>query len=524
MDAGESEWIFDKPEAEPTDIAEAHATAEPTEQAEAHEPAAAEPAAERADILESRARIERLERELRAERARLAMLESPAPLAELGAEALDHAAPVLETVQQTCDPPAEVCAARAPIAATQPPSNSRTRSPRVGGSGKSRHRRCGVCGPCLANDCGSCRYCLDSPLRGGPNITKQICKNRRCEYLKSLRAESHGKRPKLAATEEEKASEPAAQSAATEDERACSGARCRQPLPLKPPRVRRIKPLSLAREGYSTPSGPCAPPVGAMIVVKFGPEWYIGRVISSAGSQARAVYEDGTEEDISFPDGEVRVVVPEKAATVMMPSIAAPVAPAAPAAPAEHTASVAPAAAAAPAEHTASVAPAASAAPAEHPTASDSDSDDDKLISMFSDNDTAAQAKPDAAAAAAKGKLTQKSKKRKAEEDRGEEAKPRKRARVYALAADGSLIERVIDVEQWEAPPTTKILTASLNDTDAIEFDQEVPASSSSASQGWARFAGFRSAQTVGEALALGAKKTDITYHLGRGTARFVVS
>ena len=136
----------------------------------------------------------------------------------------------------------------------------------------------------------------------------------------------------------------------------------------------------------------------------------------------------------------------------------------------------------------------------------------------------AAQAKPDAAAAAAKGKLTQKSKKRKAEEDRGEEAKPRKRARVYALAADGSLIERVIDVEQWEAPPTTKILTASLNDTDAIEFDQEVPASSSSASQGWARFAGFRSAQTVGEALALGAKKTDITYPLGRGTARFVVS
>ena len=45
MDAGESEWRFDKPEAEPTDITEAHATAEPTEQAEAHEPAAAEPAA-----------------------------------------------------------------------------------------------------------------------------------------------------------------------------------------------------------------------------------------------------------------------------------------------------------------------------------------------------------------------------------------------------------------------------------------------------------------------------------------------
>ena len=46
-------------------------------------------------------------------------------------------------------------------------------------------------------------------------------------------------------------------------------------------------------------------------------------------SQARAVYEDGFEEDISFPDDGVRVVVPEKAAAVMPSSIVAAAAPAA---------------------------------------------------------------------------------------------------------------------------------------------------------------------------------------------------
>ena len=339
------------------------------------------------------------------------------------------------------------------------------------------------CGPCRAKDCGSCRYCLDNPSRGGPNITKQVCENRRCVYLKTRHAEEvPGKRPKLAATDEEKALEPAAHIGATKEEPA--------------PRIRRITDRSLAREGYSTPSGPFAPPAGAMIVVKFRPEWFRARVISSTGSQARAVYEDGAEEDITFPDDDVRVVVPEKAAAVMPSSIVA----------------------------------AARPASAKHPIASDSDADDDKLISVAKaerDNEKAARAKLDAAAAAAaKGELTQASKKREVEADRGEEAKPRKRTRVYALAANGALVERFVDAQPREAPATTKISisTASLNNTDAIEFDQEIPVSASSASQGWARFARFRSARTVGEALALGSSRTDIVWHLARGNARFVVS
>ena len=76
---------------------------------------------------------------------------------------------------------------------------------------------------------------------------------------------------------------------------------------------------------HSKPSGPLAPPPGTRIVTKFGGVWYKGRLTWSKEHRARAIYEDdGEEEDISFPDADVRVVLaPGSATPAPMPAVKA---------------------------------------------------------------------------------------------------------------------------------------------------------------------------------------------------------
>ena len=81
---------------------------------------------------------------------------------------------------------------------------------------------------------------------------------------------------------------------------------------------------ALARD--ATESGLLAPPVGTVVVTKFGQKWWRGRVMWSSDARARVVYDDEEEEQITFPDRNVRIVAP---ATARPPEDAAPSEPAA---------------------------------------------------------------------------------------------------------------------------------------------------------------------------------------------------
>ena len=44
-----------------------------------------------------------------------------------------------------------------------------------------RAKSCNACTNCLAPECGHCHACMDMPKRGGPNLAKQRCDDRRCK-------------------------------------------------------------------------------------------------------------------------------------------------------------------------------------------------------------------------------------------------------------------------------------------------------------------------------------------------------
>ncbi|XP_078520867.1 methyl-CpG-binding domain protein 1 isoform X4 [Lissotriton helveticus] len=45
-------------------------------------------------------------------------------------------------------------------------------------------RTCNKCGPCMQKeDCAECDFCLDKPKFGGPNLKRQKCRSRQCEFF-----------------------------------------------------------------------------------------------------------------------------------------------------------------------------------------------------------------------------------------------------------------------------------------------------------------------------------------------------